>query len=249
MSVVELDVHGAVATVWLNRPDQRNAVDLAMCDALVATADALTTRDDVHVVILRARGSAFCAGADLKERTGMDAAAVRARRLRGFDAYDALEALPMPVVGVVHGPAVGAGCEIVAACDFAVATPAASFRTPEAVKGTIGATQRLPRILGLRLAKDLMFTGRTLSADEAHAAGLVTRIVSPETLDTEINALAAAIAGASPRAMALAKQCTGVSARDGRSAARAAETAAIDALLADPDAARGLLTLGEPRRS
>jgi enoyl-CoA hydratase len=72
---------------------------------------------------------------------------------------------------------VGSGCEIAAACDFIVATPDASFRTPEALRGTVGATQRLPRILGKRLAKDMMFTGRVLSAEEAREAGLVSRLV------------------------------------------------------------------------
>ena len=73
----------------------------------------------------------------------------------------------MPVVAVVHAATVGSGCEIAATCDFVVATPEASFRTTEALWGTVGATQRLPRVLGKRLAKDLMFTGRKLSAEEA----------------------------------------------------------------------------------
>ena len=92
---------------------------------------------------------------------------VRERRLQGFAAYDALEALPMPASRVVHGAAIGSGVEIAAACDFIVATPDATFRTPEALRGTVGATQRLPRVLGKRLAKDLMFTGRALTAEEA----------------------------------------------------------------------------------
>ena len=129
-------------------------------------------------MLVRANGPVFCAGADLKERQGMDAAQVRERRMKGFAAYAALEALPMPAIAVVQGPVVGSGCEIAAACDFIVATPQASFRTPEALRGTVGATQRLPRVLGKRLAKDLMFTGRVLSAEEARAAGLVSRLVA-----------------------------------------------------------------------
>ena len=110
----------------------------------------------------------------------MDAAQVRARRGKGFEAYAALEALTMPAVAVVEGPAVGSGCEIAASCDFIVATPAASFRTPEAIRGTVGATQRLARVLGKRLAKDMMYTGRTLTAEEALAHGLVSRLVAAE---------------------------------------------------------------------
>jgi enoyl-CoA hydratase len=98
--------------------------------------------------------------------------------MRAFAAYGALEALPMPCVALVHGAAIGSGVEIAAACDFIVATPDASFRTPEAQRGTVGATQRLPRILGKRLAKDLMFTGRALTAEEAREAGFVARVIA-----------------------------------------------------------------------
>lgn len=116
----------------------------------------------------------------------MSEAQVRERRMKGFTAYAALEALPMPAIAVVQGPAVGSGCEIAGACDFIVATPEASFRTPEAIRGTVGATQRLPRILGKRLAKDMMFTGRTLSAEEASEAGLVSRLVSVSDLESTL---------------------------------------------------------------
>src|SRR5260221_13961000 len=104
-----------------------------------------------------------------------------------------MEAMPMPAVAVVQGPVVGWGCEIAGACEFVVATPQASFRTPEALRGTVGATQRLPRILGKRLAKDLMLTGRTLSAEEAMAAGLVSRLVSVSDLDKTLKDMEKAI--------------------------------------------------------
>jgi len=132
---------------------------------------------------------------------------VRARRLKAFAAYHALEALPMPSVAVVHGAALGSGVEIAAACDFIVATPDAAFGTPEAMRGTIGATQRLPRVLGKRLAKDLMFTGRRLTAAEARAAGFVSRVVTEAELEHELANIAQSIAIASPEAIRYAKQC------------------------------------------
>lgn len=198
--------HG-VATITLNRPASRNALNVAMCEDLLTTTEAAASDKGVHVVLMRASGPAFCAGADLKERQGMSEDEVRARRLKAFAAYDALERLPMPVIAIVHGAAVGSGCEIAAACDFIVATPNASFRTPEALWGTVGATQRLPRILGKRLAKDLMFTGRTLSAAEAQTAGLVSYIVPPNELDATVAALAKAIVDAPQGALRLAKHC------------------------------------------
>jgi len=198
-------VAGAVAAITLNRPDARNALNDAMCEDLRRVASAVDP--GVRVVFVRGNGPAFCAGADVKERAGMSVDQVRARRLKAFAAYHALEALPMPSVAVVHGAALGSGVEIAAACDFIVATPDAAFGTPEAMRGTIGATQRLPRVLGNRLAKDLMFTGRRLTAAEARAAGLVSRLVTEAELEHELANIAQSIAIASPEAIRYAKQC------------------------------------------
>lgn len=201
---VLIAVQDGVATLTLNRPESRNALNLAMCEALLAAAQGMDA--SVRLVLVRANGPVFCAGADLKERQGMNEAQVRGRRMKAFAAYAALEALPMPAIAVVEGPVVGSGCEIAAACDFIVATPAASFRIPEALRGTVGATQRLPRILGKRLAKDLMFTGRTLGAEEAERHGLVARLVLPEKLDAVLAELAKTIAEAPAQALRLAKR-------------------------------------------
>lgn len=195
-----------VATAILNRPESRNALNLAMCDGLLAACQSATADESVKLFLVRASGPVFCAGADLKERRGMDEDQVRARRMKGFAAYEALESLSMPAVAIVEGPAVGSGCEIAGACDFIVATPAASFRTPEALRGTVGATQRLPRVLGKRLAKDMMFTGRTLTAEEAQRHGFVTRLVQPEALDATLAEIAKAILGAPKEALATAKR-------------------------------------------
>jgi enoyl-CoA hydratase len=177
-----------------------------MCEDLVAAAAAATADADARLVLVRAAGPVFCAGADLKERKEMSVDDVRNRRLRGYAAYHALETLPMPVVAVVHGAAIGSGAEIAASCDFIVATPEATFATPEAMWGTVGATQRLPRVLGKRLAKDLMFTGRKLTAEEARSAGLVTRIVSADKLDATLAELAQTILKASPAGLRQAKR-------------------------------------------
>ena len=200
-------VDAGIATLTLNRPDSRNALNLEMCNRLIEAANSASADASVKIFFVRANGPVFCAGADLKEREGMNEAQVRERRMKGFAAYAALEALPMPVVAVVHGPAVGSGCEIAGACDFIVATPQASFRTPEALRGTVGATQRLPRILGKRLAKDMMLTGRTLSAEEAREAGLVARLVSAAELESVLSSIQSEILNAPPASLRLAKRC------------------------------------------
>src|SRR5262249_22608702 len=155
--------------------------------------------------------------------------------MRGFAAYGALERLPMPVIAVVHGAAIGSGCEIAAACDFIVATPEATFSTPEALWGTVGATQRLPRVLGKRLAKDLMFTGRQLSAEEARAAGLVTRIVPADKLDQALTELAQTIGKASASGLRQAKRCIDQGLEVDSRGALAIELLAIEENLAADD--------------
>ena len=227
---VRVAMQERVTTITLDRPEARNALNLAMCDALISAAQGMD--ESVKLVFVRASGPVFCAGADLKEREGMDEAQVRARRLRAFAAYGALEALPMPAVAVVEGPALGSGCEIAAACDFIVATPQASFRVPEAIRGTVGATQRLPRILGKRLAKDLMFTGRTLSAEEAGRHGLVARIVPAEKLEDELAQIAQTIVAAPAHALRLAKRTIDRGVERDPKGALEAEIAAIEEQLA-----------------
>jgi enoyl-CoA hydratase len=158
-------------------------------------------------VLIRGNGPVFCAGADLKERQGMSDEEACARRLAAFAAYGALESLPMPVIAVIHGPAIGSGVEIACCCDFVVATPQATFATPEALRGTLGVTQRLPRIIGKQLAKDMMFTGRKLLAEEAHAAGLVTRVVEADALESNITDIAKTVIAAPQAALRLGKCC------------------------------------------
>jgi enoyl-CoA hydratase len=199
---VECSIAEGVATIALNRPEVRNALNLEMCDALLAVTKKIS-RGGIRVVFVRGNGPAFCGGADLNERKGKSEEWIRNRRMRAFAAYGALEALPMPCIALVHGAVIGSGVEIAAACDFIVATPDATFRTPEAQRGTVGATQRLPRILGKRLAKDMMFTGRPLTAAEARDAGFVSRIGD---LESEKAAIAEAILKAPPLALALAKR-------------------------------------------
>ena len=229
-SAVKLAVDGGVATITLDRVAARNALDEAMCEALLAAAQAIG--EEVKVLFIRGAGPAFCAGADLKERAGKTREWVRARRLKAFAAYRALESLPLPVIGVVHGAVLGAGVEIASICDFVVATPDAFFGTPEALRGTVGATQRLPRIIGKRLAKDLMFTGRRLTAEEAQAAGLVARIIPAEILEKEIVEMGKTIAAAPAQAMRLAKRCIDQGVERDPQGALEVEIAAIDEQLA-----------------
>jgi len=226
---VEYSAADGVATIALNRPEVRNALNLEMCDALLAVTRKII-EEDARVVFVRGNGPVFCGGADLKERQGKSEQWIRERRLKAFAAYEALEALPMPCIALVHGAAIGSGVEIAAACDFIVATPDVTFRTPEAQRGTVGATQRLPRILGKRLAKDMMFTGRALTAEEARAAGFVSRIATD--LDTVAADISGSILKAPPLAMRLGKRAIDRGIELDPKGAREAEIEAIEEQLA-----------------
>lgn len=226
---VEYSAVDGVATIALNRPAVRNALNLEMCEALLA-ATKRAIDEDVHIVFVRGNGPVFCGGADLKERQGKTEQWIRERRFKAFAAYEAIEALPMPCVALVQGAAIGSGVEIAAACDFIVATADVTFRTPEAQRGTVGATQRLPRILGKRLAKDMMFTGRALTAEEAQAAGLVARIVAD--LDMAKREIAEAVLKAPPLAMRLGKRAIDRGIELDPKGARQAEIEAIEEQLA-----------------
>jgi enoyl-CoA hydratase len=154
----------------------------------------------------------------------------------------------MPVIGVVQGPAIGSGCEIAAACDFVIATPSAAFTTSESLRGTIGATQRLPRILGKPLAKDMMFTGRKLGAEEARAAGLVTRIVAAGDLEAVIADIAKTIVGAPQEALRQAKSCIDQGVELDPRGALALELLALEENIAHDTWRAGMTSLGGDKR-
>jgi enoyl-CoA hydratase len=244
---VRVEAADGIATITLNRPDQRNALNLAMCVELLDAGRRLGADESVRVVLVRAAGPAFCAGADLKERQGMSEDQVRARRLRAFAAYDALEKLEKPCIAVVHGACYGSGCEIATACDFAIAGTRATFCYPEATRGSVGATQRLPRIVGPRIAKDLMFTGRVVHADEALRLGLVTRVVADADLERVVHEVATQIAKAPPLALRLAKRCIDKVPETDRAGALANELLAIEEVLAGDEWRAGAASFKDKR--
>jgi enoyl-CoA hydratase len=234
-STLLLDVAEGVATLTLNRPDKRNALNLEMCNDLRTAIDAVTANAEVRVLLVTGNGPSFCAGADLKERDGKTPDWMRERRRRSYAVYMALSALEIPAIAVVDGMCAGSGCEIATACDFILASDKAQFRYPEAQLGTVGATQRLPRIVGKALAKELLFTGRTVGADEAKAIGLVNRLIPADKLRDEALAIAKQIAKAPPLAMRLAKRSIDLGMETNLERGVAVEALAVERCLADTE--------------
>jgi len=244
---IALQVQDHIATIMLNRPDSRNALNLLMCDELSNCARRLDEDDSVRVVLVRGAGQIFCAGADLKERQGMSVAEMTARRVQAFTTYDSLERFSKPLIAVVHGAAFGSGCEIAAACDFIIAAENAQFRYPEVGWGTVGATQRLPRIVGPRLAKELLYTGRRIGADEAQRIGLVNQVCRSEDLDAVVQEMAVAIAGKAPLTVQLTKRSIDQGLTTTREGAMAIELLAIQENLRGADWRAGLAAFADAK--
>lgn len=162
-----------------------------------------------RALVITGEGKFFCAGADIKEMLAMDGRELHEWALLGGRLNTRLEALEMPVIATVNGMALGGGCELALACDLRCASMAARFAVPEVTLGTIcgaGGTQRLPRLIGETRAKQLIFTGQTISAQTALEWGLVNSVQTAGTLLEETLALAAAIAQNSPFAVSRAKR-------------------------------------------
>lgn len=242
-SGIDIRHDGAVAHVTLDRPAARNALNLRMCVALKAAFEELDGAPDIRVVLLAANGPVFCAGADLKERQGRDEAWVRQRRIASFAAYETIERCAKPVVAVLDGPVVGSGGEIAMACDFAIASRKVTFRFPEPQWGTVGATQRLQRVIGKRRAKELLFTGRAMPVEEAYGLGLVARVV--DDIGAAAQEVAEAIAKAPSLAMQLTKQAVDLGEEVALATGIRTEMAAIERLLADGQWRKGIEDFGQ----
>jgi enoyl-CoA hydratase/carnithine racemase len=194
-----------VAVVRIERPPL-NALSGALLDDLAATARDLAADSDVKAVVVFGGSKAFAAGADISEFGGPDEARAIARRFRS--AFDAIGDIPRPVIAAINGVALGGGLELALACDLRVAADNARVGQPEILLGVIpgaGATQRLPRLIGPARAKELIWSGRQVKADEALAMGIVDRVVPAAELEEAALAWAASFASGAVVAMGVAK--------------------------------------------
>ncbi|WP_328978313.1 enoyl-CoA hydratase/isomerase family protein [Streptomyces canus] len=205
---VNLEVAEGVGTIRLDRPPM-NALDVATQDRLKELAEEATRREDVRAVILYGGEKVFAAGADIKEMQNMDHTAMVLRSRALQDAFTAVARIPKPVVAAVTGYALGGGCELALCADFRIAAENAKLGQPEILLGLIpgaGGTQRLARLVGPSKAKDLIFTGRMVKADEALTLGLVDRIVPADEVYAEAHAWAARLAQGPAIALRAAKE-------------------------------------------
>ena len=207
--VLLVEEKDGIAVLTLNRPKVMNSFNFALLNSLKEQVDALKFNTNVRVVIITgADRKAFCAGADLKERTTFDELQVKEFIFTIRNLFTSIEHLNKPVIAAINGVALGGGTELALACDIRIAAMNASMGLTEtrlAIIPGAGGTQRLPRLIGRGKAKELIFTGRRVDAREALQIGLVNQIYDPESLLTECQKMAAMICESGPIAIEQAK--------------------------------------------
>ena len=210
MDPVLLDKDGPVAWLTLNRPEKRNALSLELMKNMLDKLKIIEQDQDIRVVIIRGNGPAFCAGHDLKEMVGEDLDVRHFHKIFSVCAemMQTLFKLPQPVIAQVHGIATAAGCQLVAACDLAIAETGAQFATPGVKIGLFCSTPSVPlvRVVGRRRALEMLLTGRFISAEEAERFGLINRIVAPDKLVEQTGNWAMKIAQYSRYTLAFGKR-------------------------------------------
>ncbi len=198
------------AVITLNRPEQRNALNEDVLRLLRDLVRRVAADETVRAVVITGSGDrAFCAGADIRQMQSMTVERGREWALLGHDVFQKIEDLPKPVIAAINGVAVGGGCELALACDFRFMVDGAQIGQPEIKLGMIpgwGGTQRLPRIVGTALAKDLVLTGRLMASDEAHRVGLVNGVAPPGGVLEQALVYATQFASLPPLAVGFAKR-------------------------------------------
>ena len=241
---VDISRDGAVATVTIDRQDALNALDVATLTELRDRLAELAEDESAQVVVLTGAGDrAFVAGADIKYMAGLGADAAREWGALGHEAARLLEEMPKPTIAAINGFALGGGCELALGCDLRYASTSARLGQPEIDLGIVpgwGGTQRLARVCGLGVAKELILTGRQVDAEEALRIGLVNAIADP-VLDHSLE-VARTLAAKSPVALAVAKRLLNLS-----PGALDREAEQFGDLFASEDAKEGLAAFAEKR--
>lgn len=198
-----------IATVTINEPKTLNALNNAILSGLNTAFDELGADPEIRVIILTGAERSFVAGADIQEMAAMNYAEAKAFGEFGASVFRKIETCPKPVIAAVNGFALGGGCELALACDIRLASEKAKFGQPEVSLGItpgFSGTQRLARLVGFAKAKELIYTGKVITADDALKIGLVNQLTPPETLMDETRKMAETIAKQAPIAVRNAKQ-------------------------------------------
>jgi enoyl-CoA hydratase len=207
---IKLEYDGAIAILTINRPEKRNAVNNATVEEIDRALSELEKSDVTRVLILTGAGDkAFVAGADINELALRDTLLGRSETRRRQEVYSRIETLEIPSIAAINGFALGTGLELAMACTLRVASSSSKLGQPEVKLGIIpgaGGTQRLPRLVGMGRAMEMILTGEPITAEQALSIGLVNRVVAPEALMEEARKLATVISSNPKMAIQYAKE-------------------------------------------
>jgi enoyl-CoA hydratase len=247
--VIDVARDAGIATVTIDRQDALNALDVATLVELRDRLAELAADGEVRAVVLTGAGEkAFVAGADIKYMSGLDPEQAKGWGALGHEAGRLLETMPKPTIAAVNGFALGGGCELALACDIRYASSRAKLGQPEINLGIVpgwGGTQRLARICGLGVAKELVYTGRTVDAEEALRIGLVNAIADPVL--ERAPETARDLASKSPVALGLAKRLCNLTLGVDHAGGLETEANEFGALFASEDAREGMTAFVEKR--
>ena len=210
MAFVTLEKQGHVGVVTMNRPEALNALNAQTLRELDAVLDQAREDEEIYVLVVTGAGRSFVAGADIGEMSGFSAVEGKDFGALGNQVFAKLENLPKPSIAAVNGFALGGGCELAMACDIRLASEKAKFGQPETGLGItpgFGGTQRLPRIVGISKAMELILTAKVIKAEEAKAIGLVSEVYPAEELMPKAMELAQAICANAQIAVQESKRC------------------------------------------
>jgi len=248
---IQLERDGRIAVVNIDRQDALNAFDLPTLTELRDRLRALAGDADTWVVVLTGAGEkAFAAGADIKYMSGLSVSEAKDWGALGHEVGRLLETMPKPTIAAINGFALGGGCELALACDLRYASRTARLGQPEINLGIVpgwGGTQRLARTTTLGYAKELIFTGRVVDAEEAERKGLVNAVFEPAELIVKTMEVAKLLASKSPVALAAAKAACNRALQGGHAANLDAEADSFGDLFASEDAKEGMTAFVEKR--
>lgn len=194
-SMINVNYENGVAYIGMNRQEARNALNYQLLDEIMHACIDADNCEEIGVVVLYSQvPSVFCAGADIKERRSMTDEEVVKRRQFARDVYSTLENLEKPLIVAVDGKCIGGGCEIIGSADLIFSSDISTFRYVEVAVGSVGATQRVTRLVGRQHANDLLFSSRTIDAEEAWHMGLVARMFKQEEFMANVTETAEKIA-------------------------------------------------------
>ncbi len=241
-----------MATISMNRPEALNALNSETFYELNAAFDELEKDDKIEVIIVTGEGKAFVAGADIVEMQNMNGQQSRTFSILGQQVFRRMESMEKVFIGAINGFALGGGCEFAMACDIRIASEKAKFGQPEVSLGVtpgFAGTQRLPRLVGMAKAKELLLTGDMIKADEAYRIGLVNRVVPPESLMDEVRKLAETILTKGPVSIKMVKACVNRGMQTDIDTAAAFEADAFGLCFASGETKEGMRAFLEKREA